>query len=321
MKKASMEKVAPLMVSEMCDQKCIEWDLQLLAGDKGLDQEIKTTEINRPGLGFAGFYEVFSAERIQLVGLTESAFLRSLAPETRLECVRKTLNFSIPCVIVTTGEPICDELRDICNERDIPLLATSRPTSSFSYDLLHYLERRLAPCMAFHGVMMDVYGMGVFIQGKSGVGKSECGLDLVERGHRLVADDVVLVRRVGKNTLIAEPSEHLGYHMEIRGIGIIDVERLFGVQAVRSQAPIQMVVTLERWDAEKEYERLGLTMRQLEMFDCKLPEYILPIEPGRNIAMLIEVAALTRRLEMQGVNVAKEFDQRIMEMLQRKSRR
>lgn len=314
------EQADSLSVAELIERNGIEWDLHLVAGEAGLSESIETTELNRPGLGFAGFYEVFSAERIQVIGLTESAYLRSLDRERRIQCIKDTLSFKIPCVIVTTGERVCEDLAQICAERNIPLLRTSRPTSAFSYDLIHYLERRLAPRWICHGVMMDVYGLGVMIQGKSGVGKSECGLDLVERGHRLVADDIVVVRQLGKDSLIAECSEHLGFHMEIRGIGIIDVARLYGAQAVRSETPINMIVTLERWNPDKEYERLGLIQRRTMLFNCPLPEYVLPIEPGRNIAMLIEVAALTQRLERQGVNVAEELDRRIMEALEAKKR-
>jgi HPr kinase/phosphorylase len=163
-----------------------------------------------------------------------------------------------------------------------------------------------------------VFGMGVLIQGKSGVGKSECGLELVERGHRLIADDVVLIRRVAKNRLVGETPPNIGYHMEIRGIGIIDVELLYGVRAVREQASVSLMVTLEPWDPNKEYERLGLADRFTSIFDCRIPEYVLPVEPGRNIAKLVEVAALTQRLEDQGINVAREFNRHIMDTIQKK---
>jgi HPr kinase/phosphorylase len=309
----------PLTVGELYEKQSKEWELELAAGEAGLEAVIGTDELNRPGLALAGYYEVFSAERIQLIGLTETSFLKSLSPEARLQCIRRTLSFSIPCVIVTSAMDICEELRLTCQEQQIALLRTSHVTSRFQSDLGHYLEKRLAPSWTHHGVMMDVFGMGVLIQGKSGVGKSECGLELIERGHRLIADDIVILRRIGKNELLGVTSPSIGYHMEIRGIGIIDVELLFGVRAVREEAPLSLMVTLEKWDPDKEYERLGLSDHSVDLYECRVPEYVLPLEPGRNIAKLIEVAALTRRLEEQGVHVARDFDERIMETIQKKA--
>ena len=308
----------PLSVAEFYETKAKEWDLEIITGEDGFESVINTSELNRPGLALAGYYEVFSAERIQVIGLTESSFLKSLSLDKREQVIRKTLAFQIPCVIVTSAMDICDELIEVCRERHIPLLRTSHITSPFQSGLGHYLERRLATSWTIHGVMMDIFGMGVLIQGRSGVGKSECGLELIERGHRLIADDVVVVRRVGKNELIAETPPNIGYHMEIRGIGIIDIELLFGVRAIREEAKISLKVTMEPWDPTKEYERLGLNDRNVVLFDCQIPEYVLPVEPGRNIAKLIEVAALNQRLEDQGVNVAREFNQRIMDTIQKK---
>lgn len=310
----------PLTVAELYEKKAKEWDLEVITGREGMHSVINTSELNRPGLALAGYYEVFSADRIQLIGLTESSFLKSLSPQFREEVIRRTLSFEIPAVIITTGQEVSDEMVRVCTDRNIPLLRTSHITSPFQSNLGHYLERRLAPSWTVHGVMMDVFGMGVLIQGKSGVGKSECGLELVERGHRLIADDVVMVRRVGKNELIAETPPNIGYHMEIRGIGIIDIELLYGVRAIRDEAKISLKVMMEPWDSAKEYERLGLSDRYISMFECKIPEYVLPVEPGRNIAKLVEVAALNQRLEDQGINVAREFNQRIMDTIQRKRR-
>lgn len=314
----SSEYTRPLTVTELLEKRGRQWNLQVMAGSDGLESIISTAELNRPALALAGYFEVFSAERVQLIGLTESSYLESLDAATRESVLRRMLAYSLPCIIVTTGRPICGELIQQCNDRSIPLLCTPQITSPFLSDLTRFLQFRLAPCWTMHGVMMDVYGMGVLIQGRSGVGKSECGLELVERGHRLIADDVVLVRRVAKNRLIGETPPNIGYHMEIRGIGIIDVELLYGVRAVREQASISLMVTLEPWDANKEYERLGLTDRYTTLFETQLPEYILPVEPGRNIAKLVEVAALTQRLEEQGVNVAREFNRHIMETIQKK---
>jgi HPr kinase/phosphorylase len=308
----------PLTVAELVGRKGHEWGLELIAGENGLTSVIETSDVNRPGLALAGFFHVFSAERIQLIGLTESSYLQSLSHDQRRLVIERTLSHKIPCIIVTTGLEIAPDLRSECESRGIPLMRTQLHTSPLSNELGHWLEHRLAPTWMVHGVMMDVFGMGVLIQGQSGVGKSETGLELIERGHRLIADDVVVLRRVSKNILIAETPPNIGYHMEIRGIGIIDVELLFGVRAVREATRLSLVVKLEPWDTKKEYERLGLSERTMKLFECLIPQYILPVEPGRMIAKLIEVAALNQRLEDQGVNVAKEFDERIKSVLQHK---
>jgi HPr kinase/phosphorylase len=304
-----------LTVRELFEAKQKEWGLELLAGKDGLDSIIETSDINRPGLALAGFFQVFSAERVQLIGLTETSFLKSMTPEERSHVLQRALNFKIPCVIVTTGLDCFGELVETCEKWRIPLMRTPLQTSPFSNELGHWLEYRLAPIFMVHGVMMDVFGMGVLIQGRSGVGKSETGLELIERGHRLIADDVVLLRRVRKDTLMAETPPNIGYHMEIRGIGIIDAELLFGVRAVRETTRLSLMVTLEPWDLTKDYERLGLGDRATTLFECRVPEYVLPVEPGRIIAKLIEVAALNQRLEDQGINVAREFDDRIKSVL------
>ncbi len=309
----------PLTVKEFLETWKDEWALELLTGEGGLESVIETPELNRPGLALAGYYDVFSAERVQLIGLTETRFLASLQPQSRARAIAHTLSFPVPCVLVTTGLEVCEELLTNCRERSIPLLRTGYATSSFQAELAHYLERRLAPCWTVHGVMVDVFGMGVMIQGTSGVGKSECGLELIKRGHRLIADDVVIIRRVGRNQLTAETPPNIGYHMEIRGIGIIDVELLFGVQAIRLEAPVSLRITLEHWNPKKEYERLGLSERDSKMFDCHVTEYVLPVQPGRNIAMLIEVVALTQRLKDQGINVAREFDEHIIQTIRGKN--
>jgi HPr kinase/phosphorylase len=301
----------PLTVAELIESKSAAWNLQLVAGANGLGSLIETSDTNRPGLALAGYYHVFSADRVQLVGLTETSYLKSLPPDERTKVIQRTLGFQIPCVIVTTGLDIFSDLIDECESRNIPLLRTPIQTSVFASDLGHWLEHRLAPIWMVHGVMMDVFGLGVLIQGRSGVGKSETGLELIERGHRLIADDVVMLRRVRKNILIAETPSDIGYHMEIRGIGIIDVELLFGVRAVRDATRLSLICRLEAWDPNKEYERLGLADHNTRMFECEVPEYVIPVEPGRMIAKLIEVAALNQRLQFQGINVAREFDERI----------
>lgn len=307
-----------LTVGEMFETMKDEWDLELITGHGGLDREITTFELNRPGLAFAGYYDVFSSKRVQIIGLTETSFLKSLPAADRLVRIRRTFEFSVPCVIITTSLEVVPEMQQVMDELGLPLFRTSHITSPFQSELGQHLERKLAPRWPVHGVMVEVFGMGVLIQGKSGVGKSECGLELVERGHLLIADDIVMVRRVSRGRLFAEPSPNLGSHMEIRGIGIIDIERLFGVRSVRSESEISLIVQLEKWDPNKEYERLGLEEDYVDLFDCQVPQAIMPVEPGRNIAQLVEIASLTQRLRYQGVNLAQDFDNRIRRAIDRK---
>lgn len=296
-----------------------ELDLKLVAGEAGLDNTFNTTELNRPGLAFAGYYDVFTSDRIQIIGITEISYLKSLEPADRLQRVRRTFEFNIPAMIVTSDQEILEELRRVADERAIPLLKTPLLTSNFSSHLSRFLQRAVAPTWHIHGVSLDVFGMGVLITGPSGVGKSECALELLERGHRLIADDIVILRRVGKGDLVASASERLGYHMEIRGIGIIDVETLFGVRAVRDEEVVSLVIRMERWEQNKDYDRIGITANTCLLFDCELPEYVVPVQPGRNMSLLVEVAALMQRLKNQGINTAEVFNARLQAELQKRT--
>lgn len=310
-----------ITVREMLKERGQAWSLKLLACEEGLDDTIDSFELNRPGLALAGYFEVYSSERVQILGLTEVSYLRSLPSAERVRCLRRMFRYHIPCVILTRSLEVIPELLEVISEFKIPLLRTTHPTTPFQAELGQYLELRLAPRWSVHGVMVEVFGLGVLIQGKSGVGKSEVGLELVERGHLLVADDIVLVRRLSAGRLIAESVPNLRHHMEIRGLGIIDVERLFGVRSVREESELSLIIQMEKWDPKKEYERLGLGDNLVELFGCNVPQVTLPVVPGRNIAQLTEIAALMRRLKNQGVDVARDFDRIIVESLQRKSTR
>ncbi len=308
----------PLCVQEMLDTKADDWDLIVISGGKGLDREVTTYELARPGLALAGYFDRFSFDRIQLIGLTESAYIQNMNDEDRSKYIRKILSYEIPCIIVTSGNEICAELEEGCETHNIPLLRTSHLSSPLMADLSHYLEHRLAPSWTLQGTVLDIFGLGVLIRGRSGIGKSEVALELIDRGHRLVGDDIVVARRVSRNRLIAQTPPNIGYHMEIRGIGIIDVELLFGVRAIRMEAEIAMLVTLEQWVDGKDYERLGIGEHFTELFECHVPEYVIPVEPGRSLAKLIEVATLTQRLENQGVNVAQEFEKIVTDSMDKK---
>lgn len=307
----------PISVRRMLEKKGGEWKLELLTNDAGLDNTFSTSELNRPGLALTGYYDVFSADRIQILGLTEISYLRGLKAPARRQRLQRIFEFYIPCIIITTSLEAPPELLELAQENRVPVLRTAMLTSNFSGHLAHFLDRELAPTWAVHGVMMDVFGMGVLIQGRSGVGKSECALELIERGHRLIADDIVILRRVGNDELIGTSSERLRYHMELRGIGIIDVESLYGVRSIRDEELVSLVIQLERWDPKKDYERLGIRQRYRSMFDCMVPEYVIPVEPGRNISILVEVAALTQRLNRAGINPAEKLNNQLMKTMQK----
>jgi len=312
------EQIHPITVREMFDAKRVEWDMEILTGEEGMERKIASFEQSRPGLALAGYYEVFSDDRVQIIGLTETSYLQSLPSAERLARLRRIMQFPIPCFIITRSLDVIPEMEQVLKESNVPLIRTSHITTPFQSELGQFLEKRLAPRWGVHGVMIEVFGMGVMIQGKSGVGKSECALEMIQRGHLLVADDVVMIRRVSRGRLFAEPSPNLGYHMELRGIGIIDVEKLFGVRSVREESELSLIVELETWDSTKEYERLGLTANNRTLFDCKVPQVTIPVEPGRNIALLIECAALMQRLKEQGFNVAGNLNKRIREIMNRR---
>jgi HPr kinase/phosphorylase len=295
-------------------------DLHLIAGGGGLKNTISTAELNRPGLAFAGFFDIFSYDRIQIIGNTEAQYLTSLDHEERLKRLQKIFEYQLPCFIITNSQEVPGEFLELANARNVPVLRTTCPTSRFSGLLSYYLEKEFAPRCSIHGVLLDLYGVGVLILGKSGAGKSECALELVERGHRLVADDVVLIRKITKDILVGRSSDVIKYHMEIRGIGIVDIESLFGVGSVRDEKKINMVIHLEKWEEDKDYERLGLEERNYKILDVDLPEYVIPVEPGRNLAILVEVAALSQRLKLMGINLAERFNEHLIATMEKQGR-
>ncbi|MBN1900835.1 HPr(Ser) kinase/phosphatase [Candidatus Sumerlaeota bacterium] len=306
-------------IGKLVERTGKDLELNILAGVKGLDNLIESPELNRPGLAIAGFYEVFSHDRIQILGITECSFLRNLEKEERKNRLSRMFEFTIPCFIITSGQKVGDEFLEIAERKNVPVMQSPIPTSRFSGLLSYFLEMEFAPSCTIHGVLLDVYGLGVLLVGISGVGKSEAALELVERGHRLVADDVVILRRISKNLLIGTASEILKHNMEIRGLGIIDVEKLYGVGSIRNEKKVSLLVHLEKWELNKEYERLGIEELKRTIFDVEIPEYRIPVEPGRNLAILIEVAALQQRLIHQGYNPAVEFNKNLIDRILKKT--
>lgn len=285
--------------------------LELCAGETGLDRKVHKSDISRPGLEMAGYFNFYPADRIQLLGKTELSFFAMLDEDKRIIRMEKLCSPNTPAIVVSHGMEVPVELINAAEANGVPVLKTNVPTTRFSGMLTNYLEGRLAPMTTIHGVLVDVYGIGILITGKSGIGKSETALELVKRGHRLVADDLVEIREVSQNVLIGNAPTLIEHMLEIRGVGIIDIMNLFGASAVRSDKRILIVIDLEIWDSEKMYERLGLDEKKKKIMDTELTKLTVPVRPGRNISVIIEVAAMDYRLKRLGVNAAQEFSNKL----------
>ena len=272
---------------------------------------ITTSDINRPGLQLTGFFDYFASERIQVIGKTEMTYLNGLDPQTRFERLCQFFKYDIPCLIVSRGMEVPDYLVEAAKKYHRPVFRSQLATTNLVSKLTSYLSSALAPRITRHGVLVDVYGVGVFLMGESGIGKSETALELIKRGHRLVADDAVEIKKVADNRLIGEAPELIRHFMEIRGIGIIDIKAMYGVGAVINNKPLDLVIQMELWDDNKEYDRLGLDEEYIEILGVKLPKIVLPVRPGRNLAIIVEVAARNFRLKNMGYHAARELDNRL----------
>lgn len=274
-------------------------------------KHITTTELNRPGIQLAGFFDYFAHERIQLIGKVEYKFMSTLTPELRQERFDRLLSYDIPCLIISRNLPIFDELLVAAEKYKRKVLRSSENTTKLIGKLVYYLEKELAPTITMHGVLMDIYGVGVLITGKSGIGKSETAVELIKRGHLLVADDAVEVKKIGQEVLLGYAPEIIRHMMEVRGIGIIDIKSLYGVGAIKESTYIDLVIHLEEWEADKNYDRLGLDESFREILGMRINEVVIPIKPARNLALLIEVAAKNFRQKEMGYHAAREFDKRL----------
>ncbi|MBO2516251.1 MAG: HPr kinase/phosphorylase [Clostridiales bacterium] len=290
-------------------------DLTVLSPSTATEWDVQSAELNRPGLQFVGYFDFFAHERPQVIGKVEMAYLDSLDDDVRVERLRQFFAYSMPCIIICRGMRPPQELLDMALEHNVPVLATEMVTTKFFVRAINYLGRELAPRSTLHGVLVDVYGVGVLITGESGVGKSETALELVKRGHQLVADDVVDICRVNDNRLVGQSPENIRHFMEIRGIGIIDIRAMYGVSAVMTNRSIDMVIHLEPWKEKKSYDRLGLSEDFTTIMDVKIPQIVLPVRPGRNLAIIVEVAARNFSLKQMGYSAAKELDRRLTEMM------
>jgi HPr kinase/phosphorylase len=298
-------------VGALLDDRKFDLRLSLVAGKKGLSRKISSSRIQKPGLVLASFTEHLHRERLQVFGNTEMSYLATLPRERACEVLRSFFSKDIACLVVTKGLPISPELIAAAEENNVPVLATTHLSSTFIESVQNYLQDILAAQTSMHGVLLDVFGVGILLLGKSGIGKSEIALDLIMRGHRLVADDIVDVKRVAPETVYGTGSEIIKHHMEIRGLGIINIKDLFGVAAIRERKKIEIVLELVEWDPNVEYDRLGVEERKFRILDVEIPMLIVPVRPGRNMTTIVEVAARNHLLKLQGHHSAREFQERL----------
>ena len=277
------------------------------------DKAVEVPDINRPALQLTGFFERFDSERVQVIGYVEYSYLTTLEEKKKEEIYDTLLSYKIPCLVFCRALKPDDMLLQKATEANIPVFSTDSHTSAFMAEIIRWLNVQLAPCISIHGVLVDVYGVGVLIMGESGIGKSEAALELIKRGHRLVSDDVVEIRKINEHTLIGTSPDITRYFIEVRGIGIIDVKALYGVECVKEKQQIDLVIKLEDWKKENEYDRLGLEDEYAEFLGNKVSCHSLPIRPGRNLAVICETAAVNHRQKKMGYNAAQELYRRVQE--------
>ena len=301
----STPEVSVAKVAGLLDLKNFTTDIDLKK------HKIRSSDVNRPGMQIAGYFEHFEESRVEIIGNVEYYYIRNMSEQDRLQRYQQFLTYDIPCIIYCRDLEPDEMMLRMADEKQIPILGTSRPTSEFTAELIYCLGEQLAPCMTIHGVLVDVYGEGLLITGESGIGKSEAALELIRRGHRLVTDDVVEIRKVNEHTLIGTSPEITRHFIELRGIGIIDVKTLYGVECVKEKQQIDLVIKLEDWRKEAEYDRLGLEEEYIEYLGNKVVCHSLPIRPGRNLAVICEAAAVNHRQKKMGYNAAQELYRRV----------
>ena len=276
-------------------------------------------EVNRPALQLAGFFDYFNYDRVQIIGNVEHAYMEKMEKDHGIGIMRKLMSHKIPCIVFCRNLPVREELLGLAKEYGVPIFQTGKSTSDFMGEVIRWLKVELAPRISIHGVLVDVYGEGILITGESGIGKSEAALELIKRGHRLVSDDVVEIKKVSDDTLIGSAPDITRHFIELRGIGIVDVKALFGVESVKNTQSIDLVIRLEEWDRNKEYDRMGLQDQYTEFLGNKVVCHDLPIRPGRNLAIICESAAVNYRQKKMGYNAAQELYNRVTSNLMKKN--
>ena len=306
-----------LTVGRLIERMRDTLELEQVSPSHGLERLIENPNASSPGLVLAGYVDRFPAKRLQVLGETEITYLKSLEPDVRRRNLERFFSFPIPCVFITKGQEPGPDLCDLAAASDVALIRSQLKTNEFYNRLKPWLEEEFAPTTNVHGSLADVFGVGLLFVGRSGIGKSECVLDLVERGHRLVADDLVIVRRRGRDVLIGRGHELQRHHMEIRGVGLVDIPGIFGVRAVRQQKRIEVVVQLEEWNQEAAVDRTGLDTETTTILDVELPKVRVPLNPGKNITVIAEVIALNHLLKYSGIDPAERFNERLMKQMRK----
>ena len=289
-----------------------EFDLKLLTEKVAIeDKALCHPDINRPALQLAGFYDYFDADRLQIIGKVEYAYLEKMAADQRVDTLHRLFSSKIPCLVISRDMEPFPEMITLAEESDVPVLSSQDSTTDFMGEVIRWLKTQLAPRITMHGVLVDIYGEGVFIMGESGIGKSETALELIKRGHRFVADDAVEIKRVSHQTLVGSCPDLIKYFIELRGIGIIDVRQMFGVESLKATQSIDLIIKLEQWDQNKSYDRLGLHEEYMEILGNKVICHSIPIRPSRNLAIICESAAINHRQKKMGYNAAQALHERV----------
>lgn len=292
-------------------------NLRCVVGRRGLSRQITIPDLNRPGLALSGFFESFAYLRVQVFGRGEVAYLNKLISENNIDTIKQLFTYTVPCCVFTHALEIPQVFSDLAEEAGCPVLSTDLESTEFSTRLLRVFSNIFAPKKSMHGVLVEVFGVGIILVGDSGVGKSETALELIERGHRLVADDIVEIRCVNGNSVLGRgANKMISHHMEIRGLGIINIEQLYGVGAIREQKEVQLIVKLEEWDTNKVYDRLGTEENTMELLGVKIPLLEIPVKPGRNVPIIIETAAMNERLKSMGYNSARDFNLNVLKWIE-----
>lgn len=292
--------------------------LNLVTSENGFSRRITKSDIHRPGLALAGFVELFTYDRVQILGNTEITYLSSLSKEELAKSIDRFIEYEIPCVIITAGNKVPSYLVFAAKRRNICVFTSTHSTTTFIHLMSDFLDVAFSPQVSVHASLVDVYGVGMLVSGRSGIGKSEVALDLVERGHRLVADDIVIITRTAEDTLIGRGTEISDHHLELRGVGVVDIKKIFGIRGVRLQKRIEVEVKLVEWDPDEVYDRTGLDETSTTILDVNLPQISLPMNPGKNMTVICETIAMSQLLKLHGYHTAKEFNRRLKDFMQKK---
>jgi len=305
-----------LIVQELEQDREHHLELTLMAGRKGLKKKVTHSQVQKMGLALTGFIQFINPERLQVIGNTEMAYFKTLPPETQGKVIHEICSLPLSCLVITRGLEIPELLLQEGDEKGIPVFRTNLRSFDFIERVTKFLEEKLASTSSLHGVLMDIYGVGVLILGKSGIGKSECALDLILRGHRLVADDMVHIQKRSPSSVIGSGFEVIQHHMEIRGLGIINIRSLFGVEAIRERKKIELVLELLEWDTQREYDRLGFEEEKFSILGMELPMLRIPVTPARNLTTIIEVAVRNHLLKVMGYDSALEFEKKLLRKME-----